>query len=69
MKHLKTGRTIIPKIFSQGFWKYIAEKIRVDGKWIKMDYYSALISLDSFITVTTTDTINIIIKSNKDLIA
>ena len=45
MKHAATGSIIIPKIAipSQGDelqWVYIAEKVYINGEWIKVDYYS-----------------------------
>lgn len=66
MKHSITGRTIIPRIYD-GRWKYIAEKVYVNGQWVKIDYYnisSCIEIMNSFVRIGGAHVVKIILDNS-----
>lgn len=73
MKHAITGQNIIPLIhlMQQGIsqiWIPICEKVFVHGRWIKMNYYSVILSIDDFPGSTLTDMVGSTINLSQDVI-
>ena len=70
MKHAITGKTIIPKVMVNDRWVYIAEKIRVNGIWVKMWYLTTTSYIDIPHGLTNIDdTSTVYITINEQIIA
>lgn len=73
MKHAATGSIIIPKIAipSQGGglqWVYIAEKVYINGEWVKVDYYSNSMLVSPCSNVQPHNSVNNVLSMAMELI-
>lgn len=70
MKNATTQKTIIPKIFKDNRFIYIAEKVWNGSEWIKIDYYNMVAILEQLsTTVSFSDDTKFKIMLDNSLIA
>lgn len=70
MKNASTQKTIIPKIFKDNRFIYIAEKVWNGFEWVKIDYYNIVAILEQLsTTVSFSDDTRFKIMLDNSLIA